>query len=129
MKQNYDFDIEKIKNLSQEEKVSRQNNLDLFYDSGFPSKQVEDWKFTDLNLILNKNFDNISNEVNFESSKEFKVIEKLKHRMKSLVIGDPLDKNTDVGAINSKEQLFGQINDLGYVSKKIDKSEDVFQVL
>ena len=33
------------------------------------------------------------------------VIEKLKHRMKSLVIGDPLDKNTDVGAINSKEQL------------------------
>lgn len=33
------------------------------------------------------------------------VIEKLKHRMNSLVIGDPLDKNTDVGAINSKEQL------------------------
>jgi uncharacterized protein YuzE len=26
-------------------------------------------------------------------------------------------------AVNSKEQLFGQINDLGYVSKKIDKSE------
>ena len=59
MKQNYDFDIEKIKNLSQEEKVSRKKNLDLFYESGFPSKQVEDWKFTDLNLILNKNFDNI----------------------------------------------------------------------
>lgn len=34
-----------------------------------------------------------------------KVIEKLKHRMNSLIIGDPLDKNTDVGAINSKEQL------------------------
>ncbi len=33
------------------------------------------------------------------------VIEKLKHRMKSLIIGDPLDKNTDIGAINSKEQL------------------------
>jgi len=33
------------------------------------------------------------------------VIEKLKHRMKSLVVGDPMDKNTDVGAINSKEQL------------------------
>ena len=25
--------------------------------------------------------------------------------MKSLVVGNPLDKNTDVGAINSKEQL------------------------
>jgi len=33
------------------------------------------------------------------------VIEKLKDRMSSLVIGDPLDKNTDIGAINSKEQL------------------------
>lgn len=33
------------------------------------------------------------------------VIEKLKHRMNSLIVGDPLDKNTDIGAINSKEQL------------------------
>jgi aldehyde dehydrogenase (NAD+) len=33
------------------------------------------------------------------------VLEKLKHRMSSLRVGDPLDKNTDVGAINSKEQL------------------------
>ncbi len=33
------------------------------------------------------------------------VIRKLKHRMESLIIGDPLDKNTDIGAINSKGQL------------------------
>lgn len=33
------------------------------------------------------------------------VIKKLKHRMDSLYLGNPLDKNTDVGAINSKEQL------------------------
>ncbi len=33
------------------------------------------------------------------------VIRKLKRRMETLVVGDPLDKNTDVGAINSKEQL------------------------
>ncbi len=30
---------------------------------------------------------------------------RLEHRMKHLVLGDPLDKNTDVGAINSKGQL------------------------
>ncbi len=30
---------------------------------------------------------------------------RLKHRMESLILGDPLDKNTDVGAINSKGQL------------------------
>ena len=34
-----------------------------------------------------------------------KVIKKLKDRMNSLYVGDPLDKNTDIGAINSKEQL------------------------
>ena len=33
------------------------------------------------------------------------VLRKLKHRMESLIVGDPLDKNTDVGAINSKSQL------------------------
>jgi Fe-S cluster assembly protein SufD len=95
MKQNYDFDIEKIKNLSQEEKVSRQKNLDLFYESGFPSKQVEDWKFTDLNLILNKNFDNISNEVNFESSKEFKAIENFEHNYILLTNGKIISTNFD----------------------------------
>jgi aldehyde dehydrogenase (NAD+) len=33
------------------------------------------------------------------------VIRKLKDRMESLIVGDPLDKNTDIGAINSKMQL------------------------
>jgi aldehyde dehydrogenase (NAD+) len=33
------------------------------------------------------------------------VIEKLKRRLTTLRVGDPLDKNTDVGAINSKQQL------------------------
>ncbi len=33
------------------------------------------------------------------------VIKKLKDRLESLIVGDPLDKNTDVGAINSRQQL------------------------
>ncbi len=33
------------------------------------------------------------------------VVQKLKDRMHSLHVGDPLDKNTDIGAINSKKQL------------------------
>jgi len=33
------------------------------------------------------------------------VIEKLKERMSLLIVGNPLDKNTDIGAVNSKEQL------------------------
>ncbi|HEY4799699.1 MAG TPA: aldehyde dehydrogenase family protein [Bacteroidia bacterium] len=33
------------------------------------------------------------------------VIRKLKDRMETLIVGNPLDKNTDIGAINSKNQL------------------------
>lgn len=39
-----------------------------------------------------------------ESIKDL-VVKKLTHRLKTLKVGDPLDKNTDVGAINSKMQL------------------------
>ena len=34
-----------------------------------------------------------------------KVVQKLKDRMQALTVGDPIDKNTDIGAINSKKQL------------------------
>jgi aldehyde dehydrogenase (NAD+) len=37
------------------------------------------------------------------------VIKKLRYRLNALRVGDPMDKNTDVGAINSREQL-GKIN-------------------
>jgi len=33
------------------------------------------------------------------------VVQKLKDRMETLIVGDPLDKNTDIGAINSATQL------------------------
>ena len=33
------------------------------------------------------------------------VLDRLKRRMATLRVGDPLDKNTDIGAINSAEQL------------------------
>ena len=34
-----------------------------------------------------------------------RLIQKLKDRMETLIVGDPLDKNTDIGAVNSKSQL------------------------
>ena len=33
------------------------------------------------------------------------VVRKLKDRLETLILGDPMDKNTDIGAINSKQQL------------------------
>ncbi len=33
------------------------------------------------------------------------VIRKIRDRIESLIVGDPMDKNTDIGAINSRQQL------------------------
>ena len=52
------------------------------------------------------------------------VIAKLKQRIKVLRVGDPLDKNTDVGAINSKEQL-GKITEL--VASGVKEGAEMFQ--
>jgi aldehyde dehydrogenase (NAD+) len=45
------------------------------------------------------------------------VVKKLQKRIQSLRVGNPLDKNTDIGAINSKEQL-DKIADLVEQGKK-----------
>jgi len=53
-----------------------------------------------------------------------RVIQKLKDRLETLIIGDPLDKNTDVGAINSKEQL-QTINK--YITIGINEGATIYQ--
>jgi aldehyde dehydrogenase (NAD+) len=53
-----------------------------------------------------------------------RVIAKLKNRIRVLRVGDPMDKNTDVGAINSKEQL-GKIREL--VDAGVKEGAELFQ--
>lgn len=52
------------------------------------------------------------------------VIAKLKQRLETLIVGDPLDKNTDIGAINSREQLH-KIND--FIKIGIDEGAEMYQ--
>ncbi len=52
------------------------------------------------------------------------VIQKLKDRMETLIVGDPMDKNTDIGAINSKEQLL-KINE--YISIGKNEGAEFYQ--
>lgn len=53
-----------------------------------------------------------------------KVILKLKDRLETLIVGDPLDKNTDIGAINSKEQ-YDRVNK--YLELGVEEGADVYQ--
>ncbi len=52
------------------------------------------------------------------------VISKLQKRMDTLIVGDPLDKNTDIGAINSKMQL-DKIK--MYVKLGLDEGGSIYQ--
>jgi aldehyde dehydrogenase (NAD+) len=52
------------------------------------------------------------------------LVEKLKRRLETLRVGDPLDKNTDVGAINSRMQL-EKIQELVEAGK--DEGAEIYQ--
>ena len=44
-------EIDKIKIVSDKDKKFRLKNLELFNSAGFPTKSLEDWKFSDLKNI------------------------------------------------------------------------------
>ena len=56
-----DFD-NTIKNLSLSQKdiEIKKFSLDIFINKGFPNRKEEDWKFSDLNQIINKNIGELS---------------------------------------------------------------------
>ena len=59
MIQNFEInfnEINKIKKITTDEKQFRIKNLELFKNSGFPNKRLEDWKFSDFKNIVDKNF-------------------------------------------------------------------------
>ena len=56
-----DFDkIIKNSNFSEKDIRFKKDNLNKFISSGFPNKKLENWKFSDLNQIINKNIGNLS---------------------------------------------------------------------
>ena len=53
-----------------------------------------------------------------------RLITKLKDRMETLIVGDPLDKNTDIGAINSRSQ-YDRINQ--YLEIGVNEGATMYQ--
>ena len=56
-------DFEKIiknSNLSESDVKLKRKNLDNFIENGFPSRKLENWKFSDLNQIIKKNIGELS---------------------------------------------------------------------
>jgi len=124
MQQFYDFKIEKIKNLSPEEKKLRKKNLELFYLNGFPSKKDEDWKFTDLNSILSQNFSNIVNTDLIPEEKTYKPIIEFEHNFIYLVNGKLISKSFDH---EEKDKIF--ISNFNYKNEIILHSKNTLNFL
>ena len=87
MEQIFNFDLEKIDSSSEKELLDRKEKLKLFLDAGLPNKKDENWKFTDLNSIISKNFKKIVNNQDFKFDKQIKLIDDFEHNHIILVNG------------------------------------------
>jgi len=59
LKLNFDKIIS-LNNFSDSQKKIKQENFNNYFEKGLPNKRNEDWKFSDLNQIISKNFDNLN---------------------------------------------------------------------
>ncbi len=86
-------EIDKIKTTSQEEKDFRIKNLNLFNKLGFPNKKNEDWKFSDLREIINKNFKKLDIKNIRTNNKKINLIKDFEHNYLVVVNGDLTESN------------------------------------
>ena len=61
--------------------------MELFLKTGLPNKKDENWKFSDLNFIISKNFKQITNNDDLKLNKQIKLIEDFEHNYIILVNG------------------------------------------
>ena len=87
MEQLFNIDLKKISASSKKEALERKKNFDLFLKNGLPNKKDENWKFSDLNFIISKNFKQITNNDVFKFDKKIDLISDLDHNHIILVNG------------------------------------------
>lgn len=84
MKQDFAIDIN---NISSEEMEYRKKNLELFNKEGFPNRRLETWKFTDLNKIIEENFENLEAHNKSEEYQEVELLKDFEHNYIILING------------------------------------------
>ena len=94
MEQLFNINLDKIPISSKKEETNRKKNLEIFLESGFPNKKDENWKFSDLNLIIKKNFKNINNNFDFSSEKKIEFIDEIDHN--NIIMVNGLYKSSDL---------------------------------
>ena len=87
MDQLFNIDIKKIPVSSDQEALERKKNFELFLETGLPNKKDENWKFSDLNYIISKNFKQISISDDFKFDKKIEFINDFDHNHITLING------------------------------------------
>ena len=127
MEQLFNIDLKKISSASSHEALERKKNLELFLKTGLPNKKDENWKFSDLNFIISKNFKQITNNDDLKFDKKIKLIDDFEHNYILLVNG--IFKSCDikyedkeklkVESLKSLENLSLPNNNLYYLNKAL----------
>ena len=86
-------EIDKIKKISEKEKKFRMKNLEFFNTNGFPSKKLEDWKFSDFRDIVYKNFDKLDTKNVLSDIKKINLLKDFDHNYILLVNGNLQSSN------------------------------------
>ncbi len=87
MEQLFNIDLKKISPSTKKEGLERKKNFEIFLKKGLPNKKDESWKFSDLSLIIRKNFKQISNINDFKFDKKIELIKDFNHNCITLVNG------------------------------------------
>ena len=87
--------IDKIKEITAEEKNFRIKNLEFFKASGFPSKRLEEWKFSDFKNIINDNFDELDTTITLHDSSKIDLLKDFDHNYIFLINGNLYSSNFD----------------------------------
>ena len=96
IKQNYDNFLSKEK-FNESQINYKKINLENFFKKGFPNKRQEDWKFSDLNQIIESNIKNLNyiSEIDNKDNIEQKIIKDFDHNKIFIVNGKII--KTDLG--------------------------------
>ena len=124
----FNIDFTKISTSTKKEALDRKQNFDLFLKNGLPNKKNENWKFSDLNFIISKNFKKITNNDNSKLDKKIELINDFDHNhiilingvFKSCDIKFEEKKKLKVESLNSLENFKNRSNNnLHYLNKAL----------
>ena len=87
MKQLFNIDFKRLNTANDKETAVRKKNFEFFLKGGLPNKKNENWKFSDLNYIISKNFKNITNNDEYKFDEKIEPINDFEHNKVILVNG------------------------------------------